>query len=81
MKMQLFGNMPEQSMRVLGGGYDAKTGRAVLVVQDENNHAGFMSFDVTEARDTAATLTRDLPSVVAVEPAKQSSGNGGGGGL
>lgn len=81
MKMQIFGSMPEQAIRVLGGGYDIKTGRAVLIVQDENNRAGLVTFDVTEARDTAATLTRDLPSVVAVEPAKQSGGNGGSGGL
>lgn len=77
MKMQVFGSMPERTMRVLGGGYDVKTGRAVLIIQDEDNRAGLLTFDVTEARDTAATLTRDLPSVVAVEPTKPVGGSGG----
>lgn len=72
MKMQIFGNMPERNIRVLGGGYDVKIGRAVLVVQDEDNRPGILTFDVAEARETAATLTRDLPSVVAVEPVKQN---------
>lgn len=78
MKMQIFGSMPERNIRVLGGGYDVKTGRAVLIIQDEDNRAGLVTFDVTEAREAASTLTRDLPSVVAVEPSRM---NGGGGGL
>lgn len=76
MKMQIFGSTPEQAMRMIGGGYDLKTGRAVLVIQDENNRAGLITFDVTEAREAATTLTRDLPpvSVVVAEISKQVSG-------
>lgn len=67
MKLLLLGNGPERAIRILGGGYDAKAGRAVLIVEDDEGHPGMMTFDVGEARNAIDSLSRDLPTVERVE--------------
>lgn len=67
MKLLLLGNGPERAIRILGGGYDAKAGRAVLIVEDDEGHPGMMTFDVGEARNAIDSLGRDLPTVERVE--------------
>ena len=69
MKLHIFGCEPsrsERQLRFLGGGYDAKTGRVVLIVQDDDGFPGTLTLDVTEARDLGARVLNDLPPVTKV---------------
>jgi len=71
MKITLYGAQNlELGLRVLSGGYDAKLGRAVLVVQDETGRGGTLQLDAAEARDVAVSLSRDLPVIERVETSR-----------
>lgn len=70
MKVHIYGGAEprERSLRILGGGYDAKMGRAVLIIQDDEGFPGTMHFDVSEARQVGETLINELPRVELVTP-------------
>lgn len=68
MKIKLFNGSPILlNLRVLSGGFDADTGKMVLIVTGENNAAGTIALDVTEARDVTRILAAQAPDIAKVE--------------
>jgi hypothetical protein len=69
-KLKLFGSSIVGAeliaLTMLQGGYDAETGRVVLVVRNDTN-SGTLSLDVTESRALLALLNANIPTVEKVE--------------
>jgi hypothetical protein len=64
MKIKLFnGTLISLSLQVVAGGYDPETGRVTLMVKGENDQAGTLLIDVSEARRIRALLTEGVPEV------------------
>jgi hypothetical protein len=64
MKVKLFnGTLISLSLQVVAGGYDPEVGRVTLMVKGENDQAGTLLFDVSEARRIRALLTEGVPEV------------------
>lgn len=69
MKLQIYGCEPERQyrgLRLLGGGYDFKLARVVLIVQDDDNNPGTLMLEVSEGRELEDILG-GLPLVQRVE--------------
>ena len=70
MKLKLFGSTIVGAelitLSMLQGGYDAETGRVVLIVRNDTN-SGTLSLDVTESRALLALLNANIPTVEKVE--------------
>lgn len=72
MKLKLFnGTLISLSLQVVAGGYDPETGRVTIMVKGENDQAGTLLIDVSEARKIRALLTEGVPEVGRVVPAAQ----------
>ena len=69
MKLKLFGNAATEpiTLTLLNGGYDAESGRVVLMVRNDEQ-SGTLALDVNEARKLAAILSTGIPDVKMVEP-------------
>ena len=69
MKLKLFGTTATDplNLTLLNGGYDAESGRVVLMVRNDDQ-SGTLALDVNEARKLAAILTTGIPDVKLVEP-------------
>ena len=68
MKLKLFGTTAVEpvTLTVLNGGYDAESGRVVLMVRNDDQ-SGTLALDVNEARKLATILTTGIPDVKMVE--------------
>jgi len=68
MKIKLFNGSPILlNLRVLSGGFDADSGKMILVVTGEGSSAGTIALDVTESRDIIRLLVADAPKVEKVD--------------
>ena len=68
MKLKLFGTTATDpiNLTLLNGGYDAESGRVVLMVRNDEQ-SGTLALDVNEARKLATILTTGIPDVKMVE--------------
>ena len=69
MKIKLYGTSTTEplNLMLLNGGYDAESGRVVLMVRNDDQ-SGTLALDVNEARKLAAILSTGIPDVKMVEP-------------
>jgi len=69
MKIKLYGTTATDpiNLTLLNGGYDAESGRVVLMVRNDDQ-SGTLALDVNEARKLAAILSTGIPDVKMVEP-------------
>ena len=69
MKLKLFGTTATEpvTLTLLNGGYDAESGRVVLMVRNDDQ-SGTLALDVNEARKLATILSTGIPDVKMVEP-------------
>ena len=68
MKIKLYGTSTTEplNLTLLNGGYDAESGRVVLMVRNDEQ-SGTLALDVNEARKLATILTTGIPDVKMVE--------------
>ena len=68
MKLKLFGTTATEpvNLTLLNGGYDAESGRVVLMVRNDEQ-SGTLALDVNEARKLAGILSTGIPDVKMVE--------------
>lgn len=68
MKIKLFnGALISLSLQVVAGGYDPEAGRVTIMVKGDNDQAGTLLIDVSEARRIRALLTEGVPEVALVK--------------
>ena len=69
MKIKLYGTTTTDplNLTLLNGGYDAESGRVVLMVRNDEQ-SGTLALDVNEARKMAHILSTGIPDVKMVEP-------------
>jgi len=68
MKLKLFGTTQHEpiTLVVLNGGYDAESGRMMLMVKNETQ-SGTVTFDINEARKVAEVFANSTPPVERVD--------------
>jgi len=69
MKLKTFGMAATEPIHLmlLNGGYDAESGRMVLMVRNDDV-SGMLALDVNEARKLLTILQAGIPDVKMVEP-------------